>query len=196
MDRTVSSKKDLRSKLRARRQSFGDDAISAKSAAAQKCLIESPEFSNAKVVAIYKASFGEVETDVIFKAGCENGKSMLYPKTFVKEKKLRFAKITNFDRLVSGVWGIQEPPENSEWFPIENADLLILPGVAFDRRGGRLGMGGGFYDRMLSTLTKKIIRMGLAYDFQLVDEVPLDANDQRVNCLVTESGVMRFPERG
>jgi len=178
--------------LRARRQSLPRKEIEEKSHAAANIVISSDEFHRAEVIGLYCACFGEVETDEIFENAMSLGKTTIYPCTDRKNGLLNFKVVNDLDKMAHGEWRIPEPPANAALVPLNLADLLILPGVAFDRKGGRLGMGGGFYDRMLASLPGKVVRMGLAYDFQVFDRIPLEEKDQRMDCLVTESGIMRF----
>jgi len=187
-----SGKKELRAQLRARRQSFPRNEIEEKSRSAAKIVISSDEFHQADIIGLYRACFGEVETDEIFEKARSLGKTTIYPCADRENGLLNFKVVNNLDEMAPGEWRIPEPPANAALVPLNLADLLIIPGVAFDRRGGRLGMGGGFYDRMLASLPEKVVRMGLAYDFQVFDRIPLEEKDQRLHCLVTESGIMRF----
>jgi len=189
-------KKQLRAQLRAQRRSVPDLEIREKSRAVAEWVIGSKEFDRAGTVALYRACFGEVDTDDIFNAAKSAGKSLLYPHTDKANTALRFGVVGSLDRMEPGEWGIPEPPRGTQWIPVERIDLLVMPGVAFDRLGGRLGMGGGYYDRVLAKFSEGVVRMGIAYDFQVVDSVPMDENDKRVDCLVTETGILRFPERG
>jgi 5-formyltetrahydrofolate cyclo-ligase len=88
-----------------------------------------------------------------------------------------------------GRWGIREPdPARCPAIDPLEVDLVLLPGVAFDRRGGRLGYGAGFYDRLLTRLRTDCVRVAGAFSLQVVAEVPLEPHDQRFQCLVTEAG--------
>lgn len=196
MENIRQAKKALRSRIRAAREQIPREEIERKSRAAAKHVIGSPEFENADVIALYRACFGEVDTDGIFEAARSRGKTVIYPKTDVKNRKLHFGEVDRLDKMTPGQWNIPEPPPDARRVSLEEAALVVTPGVAFDAHGGRLGMGGGFYDAMLTNIDSNTVKMGLAYDFQVVDSVPMDENDQRMDCLVTESGVMRFPERG
>ncbi len=196
MEDMRQAKKALRSRIRAAREQISREEIERKSRAAAGHLIGSPEFDNAGAIALYRACFGEVDTDGIFDEARSRGKTVLYPKTDIKNHKLHFGEVERLDSMIPGRWNIPEPPPDARWRSLDEAELVVAPGVAFDTRGGRLGMGGGFYDSMLENVDTNTIKMGLAYDFQVQNSVPMDDNDQRMHCLVTESGMMRFPERG
>jgi 5-formyltetrahydrofolate cyclo-ligase len=104
---------------------------------------------------------------------------------------LRHAEIQGLDLLEPDGWGIPGPlPDHADWIEDLGAlDLVVVPGIAFDRQGRRLGFGGGYYDRFLSlTQAPKI---GLSYDCTLLDEVPVEPHDARVDIVITESSTLR-----
>jgi len=93
--------------------------------------------------------------------------------------------------LVPGVWGIREPPADA---PELNPDILIVPLLAFDRRGYRLGYGGGYYDRTIARLRtmKPVIAVGIAFSAQQIEEVPTTPRDERLDLVLTEGGIIDF----
>ena len=94
-----------------------------------------------------------------------------------------------YDDVVPGVWGILEPdPARCREATIDEADFVLMPGVAFDRSGGRLGYGGGFYDRLLAGADTGLSKVAAAFSIQVVDAVPTDSHDVRITTLVTETG--------
>ena len=104
--------------------------------------------------------------------------------------------LRTFEELEPGTWGILEPSravrhEHCEQLVSPGTlDLIVVPGLAFDRSGGRLGYGKGYYDRLLAEARPDALRVGLCFDCQLIDEVPSAAHDQRMDYLVTETGVV------
>ena len=109
-----------------------------------------------------------------------------------KDCKKLIAEIVNaksFDDLISGMYGIQEPsPEKRIKMNPEIIDLVIVPGIAFDRQGGRLGHGKGYYDRFLQFT--RAFRLGLAFDCQLLKTVPTESHDVPMNAILSESGIV------
>ena len=95
-------------------------------------------------------------------------------------------------RLVHHRWGMPEPPPDSPAAPLEEIELVLVPGVGFDLQGGRIGFGGGFYDRLLVQLNA--VRVGVAYEQSTVEEIPTDDHDCRVGYLVRPSGLMTIFE--
>jgi 5-formyltetrahydrofolate cyclo-ligase len=112
------------------------------------------------------------------------------PVVVGKSQPLIFRRWAPGETLVSGLWDIQVPPETS---PEVLPDVLLVPMLAFDRRGFRLGYGGGFYDRTLAKLraVKEVAAIGVAYSAQEVDEVPRDGHDQPMDWIMTEEKTIR-----
>ncbi len=141
---------------------------------------------------LYCALAGEVPTDRIRHAYLAAGARLYYPRVAGKGS-LAFYPHREGDGWETGPYGILEPsipagiePRLSGW------DIIVVPGLAFDRRGNRLGRGFGYYDRFLEGVPESVPRVGLAYADQRVPEVPVDAWDVPVHALVTEEGVIRF----
>lgn len=144
-----------------------------------------------RTVALYRALAGEVPTERIRHACLAAGALLYYPRV-TGRGTLGFYPHREGDGWETGPYGIEEPlnpagvePRLSGW------DIVVIPGLAFDRRGNRLGHGFGYYDRFLGGLQESVPRIGLAFAGQLVTEVPVDAWDVPVHTLVTEEGVIR-----
>jgi len=130
------------------------------------------------------ASFGtELSTDPVMRWVFSSGKRLLVP--YVEGAALRAAVIGSEEQLAPGYRGIREPVRR---VPVdaEEADVVLVPGVAFDPAGRRLGYGGGFYDAFLAGIPGGVSRVGLCFDLQVVDEVPAGPNDEGVGLVVTE----------
>jgi 5-formyltetrahydrofolate cyclo-ligase len=112
-----------------------------------------------------------------------SGKQLLIP--YVDGAALRAAAIGSAEELAPGYRGIREPAARTP-VSIEGSDVVLVPGVAFDPAGRRLGYGGGFYDAFLAGIPTSIPRVGLCFDLQVVDEVPAGDGDERVGIVVTE----------
>ena len=147
-----------------------------------------PEIERARVVLAF-ASFGrEIPTDPLLERLLSAGKSVVLPYVDAADGAMRAAAIRSLDDLVPGYRGIREP---SERLPAAAVEAAVVPGVAFDARGGRLGYGGGFYDRYLEDIAGGVPIIGVCFDVQVVDEVPVEAHDRRVDIVATERRVIR-----
>lgn len=178
----------LRSQMLARRQALAPDERERRSLAAQEALIHSPAFGAASQILIYIAFRGEVGTERIAEAAVAAGKGLVLPRV-VKEPRGLVLHAYSGDpaTLVPGAYGILEPRPAFPVVTPDQIDLVVVPGVAFDRSGGRLGYGGGYYDRLLPALRHAWL-IGLAYECQVVGGLPHDPHDIPVDGLATEVG--------
>jgi len=138
------------------------------------------------------ASFGtELPTDPVMRWVLSTGRRLLLP--FVDGAALRAAEVASVEELAPGYRGIREPAARVAVDPGE-ASAVLVPGVAFDERGARLGYGGGFYDAFLAEIDPRVPRVGLCFDLQIVEEVPTGADDERVGIVLTELRDIRAPK--
>jgi len=156
--------------------------IAKKSKTIQEFVIKSKEFESAKVVGTYYALGSEVTTELIIKCATILGKKIALPR--VEEDKITFYELSSTKSLIRGRFGILEPQPYEQ---MNDIDILIVPGIAFDKKGNRLGYGMGFYDRLLSC--KRTFSIGLAYSFQLLENLPHDKYDKRLNAIASEDGI-------
>lgn len=144
-----------------------------------------PEFKRAKVIMFYVSKEGEVDTSEMIKAALKSGKEVLVPVTLRKERKLIPSRLIDYDKeLGSGPYGIPQP--KAEFIrPVEpdQIDLILVPGLAFDKSGNRLGRGAGYYDRFLLLLKvpKETTKIGLAFSFQVLPSLPKKYHDLPVD---------------
>lgn len=144
---------------------------------------ELPLFQAARCIALYHALPGEVQTALWLERWRAMGKRLVLP--LVEGDDLRLLPYEGPASLVPGAFGIMEPVSVSGVRSVEDeVELVIVPGVAFDRRLNRLGRGRGFYDRLLSTL--RVPRIGICFQFQLFDEIPAEPFDRRMDIIVSE----------
>ena len=131
----------------------------------------------------------EPDTRLIIEHCWNYGKKIAVPVVLPDTFDLFHSEIKSFDDLVSGMHGTQEPsPERRIKINPESFDLVIVPGVAFDRQGGRLGHGKGYYDRFLELTSA--FRLGFTFDCQLLETVPTELHDVPMNAILSESGIV------
>lgn len=168
------SKHKIRTKILARLRAQEASQRASKSSIIGKKLFALPIFRQSNVVLFYAAFDGEVDTFDMMKQTQQYGKRIALPRVNPTEHRLRPTYIDGpLELLAKGPFGIQEPVEAClEILDLHEIDLVIVPGVAFDKANHRLGRGGGYYDRFLGTLSQKTATIGLAFDFQIVPALP------------------------
>ena len=142
-------------------------------------------------LAIYNAVRGEMETERIREVSLAAGTEVYYP-CVIGPGEIAFFPYHEGDPWVKGAYGIPEPVRLPGFQPKQDGfDFILVPGLAFDRSGRRLGKGLGYYDRFLSCISGSTLFIGFAYSEQIVNEVPVDEWDARMHMIVTEEGVIR-----
>jgi len=174
----------IRQQLLARRRRLDEAACRDLSLQIQQRLIDSDCFSRAATLALYSPVHNEVRTDRLLRVAQTLGKRICYPR--VCGEQLRFVAIGSAADLQSGTFGVAEPTSGPV-LSVEQIDLIVVPGVAFDRSGFRLGYGKGFYDRELSRKGCDAISVGLCYGFQICPTLPIEAHDQALDFLAMET---------
>ncbi|MDF2880863.1 MAG: 5-formyltetrahydrofolate cyclo-ligase [Clostridiaceae bacterium] len=143
-------------------------------------------FNKAKNIFIYVSLDYEVDTKKIISMAFSLDKTISVPKIISKSMGMVAVTIESLSQLSVGKYNILEPNIDNNIANANEFDLIIVPGLAFDKKGGRLGYGGGFYDRYLKNCSSTCNIIALAYSFQIIDEVPMDINDVKINNIITE----------
>lgn len=144
-----------------------------------------PAFSAARVVALYHALGSEVDPAPVARVAAAAGKRLAYPLLLEGERALAFACCEPPD-LVPGPLRTRQPPAALARLDLAELDLVLVPGLAFDAAGRRLGRGRGHYDATLARLPRRAVRVGLAFEVQIVPAVPEEPHDVRLDLVVTE----------
>ncbi len=160
---------------------------SRKSAIIKNKLFNEEGFKKANVVMFYVSLKDEVDTFLMIDEALKAGKRIAVPVIIKENKRLIAGEIHNrLEDLESQHFGIYQPRQDRvKEVPLEIRDLVVVPGVAFDRKNIRLGRGHGYYDRFLSGLPKRTKTIGLAFDFQVLEDLPQDPHDVPVSKIIT-----------
>lgn len=185
------SKEHIRKKALLKRNSIPPAVRQVKDSAIEQNLLGLEEFRAADMVLIYASFRSEVDTSAIISNALGMGKRISLPK--VEGERLAICEIKGPDELTPGYMGIPEPPPSEE-IPITDVDIVILPGVAFDERGYRLGYGKGYYDRLLYGTGKQAV--ALAYEEQIVGDIPHETHDVRMGIIITDRRIIRRHGQG
>jgi 5-formyltetrahydrofolate cyclo-ligase len=151
-----------------------------------------PAFLAARRIALYAALPDELPTRMAFDAALERGCQALFP-VVEGERRLVFRPLERWEELKPGRYGIPEPPKQGPALRPEEGDLVLVPGVAFDAEGQRLGRGGGYYDAAFPPGASGPLLYGVGFEFQVVDAVPHGSRDRRMDAIVTERTVRQMP---
>lgn len=184
----VEGKKELRRRLRAHRDALRAGARSTASARIAERFLEEPEVCAASRVAVYASIGSEVATDGLVDGLVAAGVEICFPRALPQAGTLEFSLADSLAELTPGAYGIPEPVGPS--IGLDTLDVVAVPGVAFDRTGVRLGYGAGYYDRTLAAYRGRCI--GLAFAAQLVDRLPSDGHDRRMDAIITERATLRM----
>lgn len=189
------SVKELRALGKERRDGLGEKERIQKSCQAFQNLAALSEWQESQAVLTF-VSFGtEISTQELIRSALDLKKAVYCPKVSPGSKEMIFYRIRSVSELVPGFCGILEPRENGErYIPAAGCrTLMIVPGTVFDRKGHRIGYGGGYYDRYLGAVAKKDrpFLAGLCFECQLADRIPAQPHDVGMDMVVTEKRVIR-----
>ena len=180
-------KRALRTETLAKRRALSAQQVSCHSHALQSRFLALPEYQQAQVLALYASIHHEVDTSFVAAQALAATKTLLYPA--VQGSDMQFRRVQGLAELLPGRFGIPEPA-GAVWEP-QLADLIVVPGVAFDCSGRRIGYGKGYYDKFLHSLEGSGRLVGFCYDFQLYDEIVGEPHDVMMDIIVTEIRVVR-----
>lgn len=196
------SKEKVRKKAVETRDSIDEESRQQKSEEIAKKILEADWFKEADIVLSYHAFRSEVEVDTLNRAVLTQGKKLYLPKTYVKEKQIRFFEITDLSKLKRGYQKIWEPTGEEPEFSFETVKeeqkkvLMIMPGTAYDARGYRMGYGGGYYDRYLNAHEAEWKMIDFMTVFAVFSEqkmilIPGERCDVKPDVIVTEKEIMQ-----
>jgi 5-formyltetrahydrofolate cyclo-ligase len=179
----------VRQDMRLRRNAMSLDDVLNLSRAVEDRLFACKDFLVCQNI-MFVLSFGsEVRTDEMIKRSLKDSKQVYVPRLITSERRLEVCEIIDMDQEFElGSFDIREPSQsNSKVVSPSKIDAVIAPGLAFDRSGARIGFGGGYFDWFFKQLPDKALRFGVAYEFQVVDSIPQDPWDERVQIIFTEN---------
>ena len=186
-----TDKKMLRKRILAVRDALPPERIRELSDRICELALQLQAIRDSAVLMAFLSFGSEVSTDAIIQWAWRQGKGIYVPLCRPGERRIDPYRIESFGDVEPGHFGIREPkPHRQTPQAIGDIDAILVPAVAFDRRGYRVGYGGGYYDRFLPELDPRAVRVGLAFSCQLVDAVPAGTHDIPVDFIVTEEAVI------
>ena len=186
-------KQTLKQEIFQKRKSLSKEEVKEKSSLIKSNLYSLEEFKKAKNIMFYVSFKNEVSTrETIKELLAKKEKTIVVPYVLENYPILQLSELKNFYWLEPKTFGMLEPKElYIREFNYEKLDLVIAPGIVFDKKGHRIGHGHGYYDRFLKILKKDVKKIGLAFELQLVDKIPEERHDVPVDIVVTEKRAIK-----
>lgn len=190
LESTSSIKSQIRSRMRKELNELDFSFVKKTSLLAETAMTRSPVFEEAESIALYYSYQNEVETSFLFQESQKKGKKIAYPKILKSKSCMEFFWVNSLSEFIPSELGPLEPKEESHlrMAELSSIDLMVIPALAFDLKGWRIGRGKGFYDKTLKRFSG--VRVGLAYSFQVMESIPHETEmDEPVHWLATENGL-------
>ena len=192
MEEIQKTKDEIRDEITTILKSLSDKDIAEITKGIENRLFEFANFLEARIALLYINNANEVNTHSILKRCFDYNKILVLPLINSNIQEFRLLKIDNLDfDLKPGPNGVLEPDiERCKTVPIECIDIAIIPGVAFDEKGGRIGSGDGYYNRLIPKLPITTRKVSLAFDSQILPQVPTESHDKYVDIIITEKRII------
>lgn len=192
MDEVREKKQEIRNQIKAFFHSLSNDDLETKTRIIENRLFEFANFLESKIVMFYINGPNEVSTQNIIRRAFEFNKIVVLPAVNKAQSTIQLLKVDYPTKgLIAGPRGVPEPDASKyKPVPLDCIDIAIVPGVAMDEKGGRLGPGDGIYDRLIPDLPMTTRKVGLVFEGQLVPQVPMEPHDKHVDIIITEKRVI------
>lgn len=187
------SKETVRKETLEKRKNMTCEDLIEKSSSVLEKLLSSDFYKNSNTIMAYIDFRNEVKTEKIIKTAIADGKRVVVPISIVETRQLVLSEIINYDEeLQAGAYGIFEPKaEYIREIDPSLVDMVLIPGVAFDERGFRVGYGAGYYDRFLEKVRSDVPKIALSFELQMVDYAFEDSHDIAVDLIITEDRIIK-----
>ena len=189
-DRVAAEKAALRARMRSVRQAVSAQARAAAAEAIAERALELPDLADVRAVLLYGATPEEADPAPLEIGLRARGVRIAYPRVH-GPRELALHWVDDPSALVGGAFGLREPAAEAPLALLEDMEAIVVPGVAFDTRGYRLGFGGGYYDALLAACGAAVLSVGVAFDEQIVARLPSEPHDRPVGLVVTPTRVIR-----
>ena len=188
MDEIREAKQELREKIEKSIKAIPEEEYRTKTEEIETRLFDFANFLEARIVLLYVNGKNEVDTRNILKKAFDYGKIIILPVFDAEKGRVRLLKVDDPSRdLVKGSRGLFEPnPQRCREVPLECIDIAIIPGIAVDEKGGRLGGGDGNYDRLIPQLPITTRKVSLVLEDQVVPQIPAESHDKHVDIIITD----------
>lgn len=192
MEEIREKKQEIRDEIVQKITGLGESPLADKTKAIEERLFEFANYLEARIALLYTPALAEVNTREIIKRSYMYNKIVVLPAYDPETKKMTLYKIDDPEKdLIQGPRGNMEPdPERCKTVPLDCLDIAIIPGIAMDEKGGRIGLGNGYYDRLIPELPITTRKVGLIFEDQIISMVPMEAHDKFVDIVVTDERII------
>lgn len=192
MDEMRATKEEIRNDIAKRLAALADSAVEAKARQIENRLFEFANFLEANIVLLYIHGANEVISRNIIERCFDYNKIVILPAFDIYTYEMKLMKVDNLETdLKLGPRGIFEPDEmHCNVVPIECIDIAIIPGAAFDEKGGRIGSGEGYYDRLIPKLSITTRKVALAFENQITQQIQMESHDKHVDIIITDKRII------
>lgn len=192
MDEIPRTKDEIRNEIAEQLAKLSISRIQEKAKKIEDRLFEFANFLESNIVLLYVNSTSEVNSQKIIKRSLKHKKIVILPAFDVNKYKMQLMKIDDIDTdLKTGPRGILEPDsQRCNVVPVECLDIAIIPGVAFDEKGGRIGSGEGYYDRLIPKLSATTRKVALSFEDQMIPQIQMESHDKYVDIIITEKRII------
>jgi len=192
MEEIGAAKIQIRESIAKIISALSESEIAEKTRAIEAKLFDFANFLEAKVALLYVNGDCEVRTDNIIKRSYGHGKIVVLPAFDPAKLEMKLMKVDNFEKeLIPGPRGVAEPDASRcKIVPLERVDIAVIPGLAFDEKGGRIGSGKGYYDRLIPRLAITTRKVALTFEEQIVPQVPMESQDKHVDIIITDKRII------
>jgi len=192
MEEIGAAKIQIREDISQLISALSESEIAEKTRAIEDRLFDFANFLEAKIVLLYVNGDREVQTDNIIKRSYRYNKIVVLPAFDPDKFKMNLMKVDHFAKeLVPGPRNVLEPDAKlCKTVPMERIDIAIIPGQAFDEKGGRIGSGKGYYDRLIPKLAITTRKVALTFEEQIVPQIPMETHDKHVDIIITDKRII------
>jgi 5-formyltetrahydrofolate cyclo-ligase len=192
MEDIKEKKREIRNDIALQLNACSESEFHKKNREIEDRLFEFANFLEAKITLFYMDQGSQVATKNMIKRSYHYNKIVALPAFDTQTREMKLLKVDNLGKdLVTGSRGLLEPnPYRCKIIPIDFIDIAIIPGVAFDEKGGRLGSGEGYYEKLIPRLPITTRKVSLAFECQMVQQVPMESNDRFVDIIITEDRII------
>ena len=192
MEEISSAKIQIRDDIANTISALSESEINEKTAAVESRLFAFANFLESKIALLYISENLELGTDSIIQKAYSYNKIVVLPAFDPENYQMTLMKVDAFGQeLIPGPRGVLEPdPSKCKVVPMDRIDIAILPGLAFDEKGGRIGLGTGYYDRLIPRLDITTRKVALTFEEQIIPQVPMESHDKHVDIIITDKRII------